>query len=421
VFRRLFDLVQQLRAHLPQGTVRVRLTILYSSVFLPGGAALLVITYQLVEHSTDRAVYTTRGPRFPADGHTFHRSIAGLSPPAAQLNAQIARVQAGDLHQLLIKSGIALTIMAVVAIVLGYLLAGRVLRPLRRITTTAQGISAGNLHARLAMTGPDDELKQLGDTFDELLSRLEASFSSQRQLVANASHELRSPLTRLRLLAEVAATDDEATVASLQRALQRVTAAAVQEEQLLEALLALAQSQSELGLRQLFDLSSVVDDVVSATRQGPGGTDVHLESHTGPAPMVGDPRLVERLVGNLIDNAMRYNVAGGQVRVVSGAIDGSVLLDVCNDGPLVPPTELDRLFRPFQRLESGRGHHVVGHGLGLSIVEAIATAHRATVMVLARPEGGLRIQVRFPLSNTETARDERPLLLTIAPTAASGG
>jgi signal transduction histidine kinase len=402
MFRRLPDLVRHLRAHLPRGTVRTRLTILYSSVFLLCGAALLAITYQLVEHSTDRAVYTNRGTGTSGKGSIFHRNISGAAN-LHPITSQVARVQTNDLHQLLIKSGIALAIMAVVAVAAGYFVAGRILRPLHRITTTARGISAGNLHARLAMTGPHDELTELGDTFDDLLSRLEASFKSQRQFVANASHELRSPLTRLRLLAEVAATDSEATVESLQDAHHRVIAAAEQQEQLLDALFCLAQSQGGLDCREPLDLSAVVNDVLLAARPEPERQTLRIEACTDRAPMIGDRHLVERLVGNLVDNAMRYNVPSGHVRVATGVVEGSAALDISNSGPVVPSTEVDRLFRPFQRLEPLRRHHQTGHGLGLSIVKEIATAHGTVITTSARREGGLRIQVRFPSADPEIA------------------
>jgi signal transduction histidine kinase len=401
-----------LRRYFPRWTVRVRLTLLYSILFSLCGVALLTITYLLVHRSTQDAVFSNGATERNGPSGIFQHSFTGspnvqgtrqFPTAASQLQAQVAHVQANDLHQLLVQSEIALAIMGLVAIALGYFVAGRALRPLRTITATARGISASTLHERVAVVGPNDELKELGDTFDELLERLEGSFNSQRQFVANASHELRSPLTRLRLLAEVAATDAEATVESLQAMYQRVVTASEQQEKLIEALLALAKSQGGLDHREPFDLSVVTNEVLLAPRQEVERLGLHLEATLNPAKLTGDPRLVERLVSNLMDNAVRHNVARGKVQVTTTVDHGGAMLVVCNDGPNVPTKELDRLFLPFQRLAAGRMHHKDGHGLGLSIVEAVANAHGAVITALPRAEGGLRIEVRFPVSDVETA------------------
>jgi signal transduction histidine kinase len=378
--------------------VRTRLTMLYSVVFLLCGAALLAITYQLVEHSTDDAFYTNAGTDTPSKGGVLHQNFTGVPNlhPLGQAKALIAQTQAGDLHQLLVKSGIALAIMAVVAVAAGYLLAGRILRPLHHITVTAQGISAGNLHERLAMVGPRDEMKNLGDTFDELLARLEASFESQRHFVANASHELRSPLTRLRLVAEVAATDSQATVESLRHATERVIVAAERQEQLLDALLVLAQSQSGLNHGERLDLSEICNDVLLRPDLDIDTLALHVKTAIRTAPLEGDPSLIERLVTNLIENAIGHNMPAGLVDIATDMIEGKAVLTVTNTGPVIPQDEFDRLFRPFQRLDPNRIHHKGGHGLGLSIVQAIATAHSATITTQPQPEGGLSVRVIFP-------------------------
>lgn len=397
--------VQRWWAHRLRRTVRTRLTILYTVVVLLCGVALLAITYLLVDQSTKDATFVN-GIAEPASKATFdkygfssttpsHR-VGNLPPLSPQLQSLISRTHANDLHRLLVESGIALALTTVVAVALGYVVAGRTLRPLRTITATAAAISSANLHERLAMGGPRDELRELGDTFDELLGRLEASFKSQRQFVANASHELRSPLTRLRLLAEIAATDRSATVESLQATYQRVIAASEQQERLIDGLLALAQSQRGIVERETTDLAPLTRDALSALHDDGGDLDVQVATRLEPAWVSGDHRLVACLVANLIDNAVRYNIGGGQLRVATGCDEGGPFLDVSNDGPAILPTELARLFQPFERLQAGRLHHKNGHGLGLSIVEAIADAHQARITASPRPEGGLRVEVRFP-------------------------
>jgi signal transduction histidine kinase len=405
VGRRLQSLPHMFGFHRPRWTVRTKLTLLYSFVFLLCGAALLGITYLLVDHSTANAEFST-GNGAPAtkgnlSQHSFSSSgiahqVGNLPSPAPQLRSLVSQIQTADLHQLLVKSVIALAIMAGIAVAAGYLVATRSLRPLRSVTATARGISAANLHQRLAMGGPDDELKELGDTFDQLLARLESSFAAQRQFVANASHELRSPLTRLRLLAEVAATDRDATIQSLQLAYQRVAAASLQQEQLIDALLVLAKSQGGIVDRATLDLAELVENVLSVARDDPSTPEVDTETRLEPAPISGDRRLIERLVTNLVDNAVRYNVTGGVVQTGTGCDDRGCYLVIANDGPVISPTELPRLFKPFERLEAGRRHHQRGHGLGLSIVEAIADAHGAIIAASSRPAGGLQIEVRFP-------------------------
>ena len=262
---------------LPRRTVRLRLTLLYGGLFLLSGAILLAVTYVLVVSATDGVIFrgqngsqgfisgphngtAANGGGQPPELQTSGRGSGGLTPnqlqaQARKLEAQAAHQHAAELHQLLIQSGLALTGMAVLSIGLGWLVAGRVLRPLRTITAAAREISATNLHERLALGGPDDELKELGNTFDGLLARLEASFSAQRQFVANASHELRTPLARQRILSQVALADPDATAETLRAAHERVLAAGAQQEQLIEALLTLARGQAGLGTREPFDLA----------------------------------------------------------------------------------------------------------------------------------------------------------------------
>lgn len=368
---------------LPRRTVRLRLTLLYGGLFLLCGFALLTLTYVLVRNAV------------PVDVQRIHVLPPGKPPPpgvpspdemdrlAAQATLALANQRRDVLRELLLQSGIALAVTAVLALVLGRWTAGRILRRLHTITVAARDISATNLHRRLALSGPNDELKELGDTFDELLGRLEASFQAQRQFVANASHELRTPLARQRTIGQVALEDPDATVSSLREAHERVLAAGAQQERLIEAMLTLTRSSAGIDVRHTFDLAEVVREVVDTRRAG-----VPVRTSVETCPVSGHRALAERLVANLVDNAIRHNVDGGWVSVSCGA----GVLTVTNTGAVVPPAEMARLFEPFQRLSARTGD---GLGLGLSIVRAIATAHDAVVVAEPRPEGGLEVRVTF--------------------------
>ncbi|GAA2212187.1 ATP-binding protein [Nonomuraea monospora] len=381
----------------PRRTVRLWMTILYGGLFLVSGAALLAITYALVRHAV---VGRPAASFLPAPG-------GGTAPSPAVLTGQhvlglkevIERQQSDVMRELLLNSGIALAVMAVLSIVLGWTVAGRILRRLRTITATARAISATNLHRRLALDGPDDELKELGDTIDALLGRLEAAFEAQRRFVANASHELRTPLTRQRAIGQLALSDPEAGVESLRRAHERILVAGAQQERLIDALLTLARGHAGIEVRRPFDLAGLARETVEARRGQASGLGVTLRTSIRPAEAAGHRPLAERLAANLVDNALRYNAPGGWVEVRTGPVDGRPALVVVNTGPLVPPDAVAELFQPFRRLTpaartaSERGD---GLGLGLSIVQAIAAAHDATVTATARPEGGLRVTVTFP-------------------------
>ena len=416
--RRLVGLAEH--ARLPGRTVRLRLTLLYGGLFLVSGAALLAITNALERHATGSPlIYTgphgavvgstapsgsiTRLPNPPVPGNraNVHQGLGGLTPQklqaqAHQLLAEALYQQSVALHQLLIQSAIALAIMAVISIALGWIVAGRVLRPLRTISTAARRISATSLGERLAMGGPNDELRELADTFDGLLGRLEASFRSQRQFVANASHELRTPLARQRTLIQVALADPGATTESLRTAHERVLAAGAQQERLIEALLTLTRGHAGLDKREPFDLAAVTGQVLLTRRAEAKRRGLDLHTALSPAPAAGNPRLVERLVANLVDNALRYNVAGGRVDVRTAARNQNAILSVANTGPVIPATAVARLFQPFQRFGADRTGRGEGLGLGLSIVQAIADAHDATLTARPQPGGGLRIDGSFP-------------------------
>jgi signal transduction histidine kinase len=356
-------------------TVRLRLTLLYSGLFLLAGVLLVALIYFLVEHS-------------PYPGPP----VAPVLPDRPDLPVPMPQVdvqQAESLRRLLANSLIALAAMAFASMLLGRLMAGRVLRPLGDMTATVRRITADRLDRRLAASGPDDELKELADTFDELLDRLEAAFTAQRRFVANASHELRTPLTLQQAMAEVALADPEAGVESLRAVLERLLAAGKHQERLIEALLTLARGQQGLHHRQPLDLAAITGQALDR----PSGPGVRVESELHPAPASGDHALIERLVTNLLDNASRHNVPGGWIKVVTAVRSGRPTLSVSNSGPVIPPDRVDTLLRPFQRLETGRKAIGDGLGLGLSIVAAIVEAHHGTLEVRALPEGGLEVTV----------------------------
>jgi signal transduction histidine kinase len=309
-----------------------------------------------------------------------------------------------------VNAAIALAIVGAVAVVLGWIVAGRVLRPLRTITAAARRISATNLHERLALEGADEEFKQLGDTLDDLFARLEASFEAQRRFVANASHELRTPLTAERTLLQVGLANPATTADRWRSTAQELLASSHEQERLIEALLTLASSEGGLDRRELVDLPAVTDAVLLAARRDLDGLGVHIETTIESAYLVGDRLLVERMVTNLIDNSVQHNIHGGRVEITTGTKQGWAVLTVANTGPVIPPGEVDRLFQPLQRLDPRRLHHTNGHGLGLSIVRAITTAHGATLQAHPRPDGGLSIEVRFQTLTDRTSDDRNGAL-----------
>ncbi len=383
------------RPPMPRRTVRLRLTLFYGFLFLGSGTALLAITYGLVSARLSANLVTQ-----PARGSTTGSGPVTAPPAVADsMRAQ----QAADLHQLLIQSGIALAIMAAAALALGWLTAGRTLRPLRVITAATRQISDRNLYERLALTGPRDELTDLAGTIDGLLARLDTAFDSQRRFVANASHELRTPLMLTQTLLQVALADPAITLDSLRAACQEVLAACKEQDLLIRALLTLARSQRGLDHREPIDLAEITRHVLHAREQETVARGLRVDAALGPAPAAGDLSLAEILVSNLFENAIRHNFPGGHIHITTGAHGDQATLTVANAGPHVPADQARRLLEPFQRLDGRRGHDHEGRGLGLSIVAAIASAHDATLSVLPRPSGGLAIEVTFPLTANETA------------------
>jgi len=322
--------------------------------------------------------------------------LADAVHQVAQAGSVQAAQRATDSHQLLVNSGIALAIVAVLALLAGWLVAGRMLRPIRTITRTARRISSTSLHERLALDGPQDELKELGDTLDDLFGRLDAAFEAQRQFVANASHELRAPLTRQRALIQVALADPDANLASLRTAHERVLASEQQLEAMIDALLTLTRGQAGLERREHLDLAAIAAKALLARESQAAERNLDVRATLDPAPSTGDPRLIERLLANLIDNAIRHNVPEGHVEITTGTRHERPFLAVANSGPTIPPEEVPRLLGPFQRLHGTRTSHASGNGLGLAIVDAIAAAHHAELSAHARARGGLAIEVSFP-------------------------
>ncbi|MGH3227681.1 MAG: sensor histidine kinase, partial [Streptosporangiaceae bacterium] len=337
---------------------------------------------------------------------------------ARQAMSQLAQRE-HDLHQLLIGCGIALAIMTGLAIVIGWLIAGRVLRPLRSMKSATQQITEHNLHERLALPGPGDEVKDLADTIDGLLARLQAAFEAQRRFVASASHELRTPLTLNRALLEVALADPAASVADLRGACEELIAAGEQQERLVEALLTLATTEHGLDRADEFDLAGTCKRALMSHCEQAERRGLRLDVSLGHAVVRGDPDLAERMAANLIDNAIRYNIPGGNAQVRTETVWDHAVLTIANTGPPVPPDQAEQLFEPFQRLIDDRGSHPDGHGLGLSIVRAIADAHDARLEVCPRPGGGLTITTHFPPLSASGLDRRRPAARSRSPSGTS--
>jgi signal transduction histidine kinase len=406
---------------LPRRTARLRLTVLYGAAFLACGAAVLALVYLLFAHTAPGAGSGHSGPPpGPVVGMTVpatavhqesHEDVisvplsvlqklnelAGPTPAQRATLYSVAQVQVNyDKQQLLFLSAIALGVIAVAAAAIGWLIAGRVLRPLSTITAAAKRISATSLDERLALHGPDDELKELGDTLDGLFARLEASFDAQRRFAANASHELRTPLTRERALLQVTLADPAATIATWQAVSRELLASNAEQEHLIEAMLTLASSEAGTGELELTDLGAITSAALAARRPAIDRLDLHVQADIQPALLDGDLVLVQQLVTNLIDNAVRHNIPGGDIQVSTGTSGGHAVLSVTNSGLGISPAEVDRLFQPFQRLGPRPVRRDGGHGLGLSIVRAIATAHAAAIGARALRSGGLAVDVTFP-------------------------
>jgi signal transduction histidine kinase len=389
------------RVHRPRRTARLRLTVLYAgAVFLACGATVVAFTY-LLYSLLNRP--TVQQPMLHQDFSARRGKVpvaavqeAQAASPAATIHVAGLGQIALDKQQVLVVAAIALAVIAVAAAAIGWLIAGRVLRPLRTITAAARRISASSLHERLALQGPHDELKELADTLDSLFARLEASFDAQRRFAANASHELRTPLTRERTLLQVTLADPAATTGTWQAVSRDLLASNAEQEHLIEALLTLASSEAGPGEREPADLAAITSEALAAVRPAISRIGLHVRADIQPAALDGDPLLVQQLAANLIDNAVRHNIPGGDIQITTGTSQAGAVLSVTNSGQVIPSAEVDRLFQPFQRLGPRPARRDGGHGLGLSIVRAIATAHGATIAAQPRPGGGLAIDVTFP-------------------------
>lgn len=359
-------------------SLQARLAALYGAVFLGSGAVLLVIVNGGV-------------------GRSSHVAPVSAGAVAYQIGQAAAASQHGaDVRLLAIFSAAALGVMAVVSVLLGWAMAGRVLRPLRTITATAREISASNLNRRLDLGSSENELTELGQTLDDLFARLEASFESQRHFVANASHELRTPLAAERALLQVALADPEADTESLRAACEEALRLEAHQEALINGLLTLATTERGLEVRESFDLGQVAFLVLDSRRHDAAERRLQVRSSLSPAPATGDPNLITSLVANLVDNALRHNYEGGELEVTTDVAFGGARLVVSNTGAAVRPSDVDRLFLPFERLASARTDNRSGHGLGLAVVRAIAAAHGATVTAVPGLRGGLEVSVVFP-------------------------
>ncbi len=374
----------------PQTTVRWRLTLLYSALFVCCAAALLAITYALVADAN-----SNRPTLSSFLGQKFGEPV----PPEVKAASRFIRSQQqiSDLHRLEIESGIALAIMAIASALLGWVVAGRVLRPLRTITTTTRQISETNLNQRLAIGGPRDELRALAETIDGLLERLEAAFEAQRRFVANASHELRTPLAMMRTTLDVAVAKPDGVPAQTRALDAELRLDLDQADRLLESFLVLARAQHrELGEESLVALEPLIGAALESRAGEIAASQIGVETELTPARVVGSETLLARMVENVIENAIRYNEPQGSIRVVLACDGASARLVVDSDGAVLDDAAVAQLAQPFRRLGKDRTGSQNGHGVGLSIVAAIAEAHGGALRLQARQRGGLRVQLTLP-------------------------
>jgi signal transduction histidine kinase len=383
-------------------SIRLRLALVYAVVLVATCAALLALNYALLYQSLYRNI---RGPS-PAEMTSWAASIQpGADPQTDEKlrfyqsqQAEIARMRADTLLNTAGASAIVLAATAVVGFGVSWVVAGRMLRPLHTLTAATRRISQDRLHERIALAGPRDELKELADTFDEMVARLEASFNSQRRFVADASHELRTPLAIVRTGAEVLLAKRHSTIAQWEAMAQHVLTATGRAERLLDGLLALARSDSGVIAYEPHDLAVAAAVAVSETDGDAERAGLDITTDLRPALVGGDPVLLERLVHNLVDNAIRHNRPGGWIEVLTGGSGGEAFVMVRNSGHAISPSEVDRLFEPFQRLVSDRTAGSRSTGLGLAIVRSIVHAHGGTVTAVPNAEGGLAITITLPLA-----------------------
>ncbi|GAB7104994.1 HAMP domain-containing sensor histidine kinase [Streptomyces phaeofaciens JCM 4814] len=391
-------------------TIRIRLTLLYGGMFLIAGILLLSIIYLLAA----QAISTGNQPPFkivnlgvsdeikvssadcPAVNHANATSLT-LTQFNTAISACIDHQRQVALDNLLSRSLLALLGLAVIAFAFGYAMAGRVLSPLGRITRTARAVAGSDLSRRIELDGPDDELKELADTFDDMLERLQRAFTAQQRFVGNASHELRTPLAINRTLLEVHLSDPGAPM-ELQQLGKTLLATNERSEQLVEGLLLLARSDNQIVERKPVDLAEVAEQAVDQVHAEAEAKGVTIRGEQKPAVVQGNGVLLERIALNLVQNAVRYNVPeGGWVEVTTEIQHGQAVLVVSNTGPVVPAYEIDNLFEPFRRLRTERTGSDKGVGLGLSIVRSVARAHGGHIAATPREGGGLVMRVTLPV------------------------
>jgi signal transduction histidine kinase len=405
--------------------IRLRLTLIYSGLFLLAAAMLLAFTYVFVVRglSTTSALGKTGQPSTVAEESlrkACGKVMAAEKAPRVLTAADRALIskcrqtfssgvaagaqsqRAEAVHQLLLYSLVGLGVMGAVSGAVGWLVAGRALRPVHAITGAARRASEENLGERLSLAGPPDELKELADTYDAMLARLDAAFASQRRFVANASHELRTPLTVMRTAIDVTLAKPDRTPAQLEDMAAEVRAAVDRAEALIEALLTLARSDRGATGLELADLAVLAEDALDAAGPAIRAGSLGLETALQPAPTCGDLVLLDRLAANLVDNAVRHNTAGGWIQVATGTRDGQACLTVTNGGAVIGEDVTSLLFEPFRRL-GGPGASGPGTGLGLSIVRSVALAHHGTVTARSQPAGGLEVAVLLPGAPAEAA------------------
>ncbi|MFI8978145.1 sensor histidine kinase [Nocardia asteroides] len=382
-----------------RSTIRFRLTVLYAGSFVVAGAVLIALMYFSLAQWLDR--------RPAATTHMIiskHLALGDQLPAterlAAAIAAQAQQERAEVLRAMLVSSLTALAVVGIAAAVFGWLLAGRALQPLQQVTATARRVADRSLHERIGLSGPRDEITDLADTFDAMLERLDRSFDGQRRFVANASHELRTPLAINRTLIEVA-MDDPAAPAALRQLGATLLEVNGRHERLIDGLLLLVSSEQQLIDRGRTDLAAIAGHVAERSAAEAAAAEVSLAPELATAPVDGDPILLERLVHNLVDNAVRYNHPGGRVGIECERVGGVVRLIVTNTGRVVPAFDLDGLFEPFRRA-AGTTRRAAepgarrGAGLGLSIVRSVTHAHGGTVSATADPGGGLVVTVTLP-------------------------
>ena len=388
--------------HLLRLTVRARLTALYTGLFAVCGTIVVAVSYLLVARLEPQGQSQQAPAIFLARCRSEHLSAHPNDRLLAKCNAyfqlQGARHQRDvTLSHLLQYSLITLAVVIALAAVIGWIAAGRALRPVHQITAAARAASERNLSARVALPGPRDELHELAETFNEMLDRLQAAFEGQKRFIANASHELRTPLAVMGATIDVVLDNPDSTPDDLRAMAADIRTAVDHAEHLIGALLILARNERGLTVHDQVDLATIAEDVLDTA--DPGDRQVHTTLK--PAVISGDPVLAERLIANLFDNAARYNAASGDIWISTRTAAGSSELTVANTGPVISPADVDRIFQPFHRLNDRTSHD--GFGLGLTIVASIAAIHGGTATAHPRTNGGLTVTVTIPTAGNPRA------------------